>query len=261
MGRRGSRRTGDGHPAVEIASQRRFLIASDRSSRRRRNHRLGHDVLFARRARQPDRRRHRLEPLRRFRRNLRLGSSSRAHCLHGRAAPSTPRAAGSSWRSAPARQRRGTSAFALASTEAAYLAAWTLIGAAMRLTLYDAAFAALVQVAPQGRGRRAISYLTLFGGFASSLFWPIGHALAGLVGWRMALGIYAGLDLAVCLPLILLALAPGATNNLPMSIPRRRPPPASSRRRRTAASKVAPAAGHCCCSARRCRSTLSFGGP
>ena len=100
---------------------------------------------------------------------------------------------------------------ALASTEAAYLAAWTLIGAAMRLTLYDAAFAALVQVAPQGRGRRAISYLTLFGGFASSLFWPIGHALAGLVGWRMALGIYAGLDLAVCLPLILLALAPGAT--------------------------------------------------
>ena len=100
---------------------------------------------------------------------------------------------------------------ALASTEAAYLAAWTLIGAAMRLTLYDAAFAALVQVAPRGRGRRAISYLTLFGGFASSLFWPIGHALAGLVGWRMALGIYAALDLAVCLPLILLALAPSAT--------------------------------------------------
>ena len=77
---------------------------------------------------------------------------------------------------------------ALASTEAAYLAAWTLIGAAMRLTLYDAAFAALVQVAPQGRGRRAISYLTLFGGFASSLFWPIGHALAASSAgaWRSA---------------------------------------------------------------------------
>ena len=42
--------------------------------------------------------------------------------------------------------------------------------------LYDAAFAALVQVAPS-RGRMAISYLTLFGAFASSVFWVIGHAL------------------------------------------------------------------------------------
>src|SRR5262245_44270092 len=63
----------------------------------------------------------------------------------------------------------------------AYLAVWVLLGVAMRLSLYDAAFAALVQVTPT-RGRRAISYLTLFGGFASSIFWPIGHALNGAVG-------------------------------------------------------------------------------
>ena len=56
----------------------------------------------------------------------------------------------------------------------------------MRMTLYDAAFAALVQVTPS-RGRRAISYLTLFGGFASSVFWPIGHALNGAYGWRTTL--------------------------------------------------------------------------
>jgi hypothetical protein len=43
----------------------------------------------------------------------------------------------------------------------AYLAVWVLLGVAMRLSLYDAAFAALVQVTPS-RGRRAISYLTLF---------------------------------------------------------------------------------------------------
>src|SRR5581483_631582 len=52
----------------------------------------------------------------------------------------------------------------------AYLAAWAFLGLAMRMNLYDAAFAALVQVTPS-RGRRAISYLTLFGGFASSVFW------------------------------------------------------------------------------------------
>jgi predicted MFS family arabinose efflux permease len=81
----------------------------------------------------------------------------------------------------------------------AYLAVWVLLGVAMRLCLYDAAFAALVQVTPS-RGRRAISYLTLFGGFASSIFWPIGHALNGAVGWRHTLLIFAAMNLLVCLP-------------------------------------------------------------
>lgn len=95
---------------------------------------------------------------------------------------------------------------ALARSEWAYLAAWALIGVAMRLTLYDAAFPALVQVVPPGRGRIAISYLTLFGGFASSVFWPVGHLLAGALGWRTTMWVYAGLDLIVCLPLIRVAL-------------------------------------------------------
>jgi MFS family permease len=81
-----------------------------------------------------------------------------------------------------------------------YLAVWVLIGVAMRLTLYDAAFAALVQVTP-ARGRRAISYLTLFGGFASSVFWPIGHALEEAVGWRATFLVFAAVNLLLCLPL------------------------------------------------------------
>lgn len=80
-----------------------------------------------------------------------------------------------------------------------YLAAWVLLGVAMRLNLYDAAFAALVQVTPS-RGRRAISYLTLFGGFASSIFWPIGYALNSAVGWRNTLLIFAAINLLACLP-------------------------------------------------------------
>jgi MFS family permease len=87
-----------------------------------------------------------------------------------------------------------------------YLAAWALLGIAMRMSLYDAAFAALVQVTPS-RGRRAISYLTLFGGFASSVFWPIGHALNAAYGWRTTLLIFAAVNLLVCLPLHWIGLA------------------------------------------------------
>jgi MFS family permease len=88
----------------------------------------------------------------------------------------------------------------------AYLAAWAFLGLAMRLSLYDAAFAALVQVTPS-RGRRAISYLTLFGGFASSAFWPIGHALNAAYGWRNTLLIFAAINLVLCLPLHWFGLA------------------------------------------------------
>lgn len=88
----------------------------------------------------------------------------------------------------------------------AYLAVWAFLGLAMRLSLYDAAFAALVQVTPS-RGRRAISYLTLFGGFASSVFWPIGHALNAAYGWRTTLLIFAAINLLLCLPLHWFGLA------------------------------------------------------
>jgi predicted MFS family arabinose efflux permease len=57
-----------------------------------------------------------------------------------------------------------------------------------------------VQVAPS-RGRQAISYLTLFGAFASSVFWVVGHALNEHVGWRQTLILFALVNLAVCLPL------------------------------------------------------------
>ena len=98
--------------------------------------------------------------------------------------------------------------FALAHVhrEATYLAVWVLLGLGMRMCLYDAAFAALVQVAPS-RGRMAISYLTLFGAFASSVFWVVGHALEEQVGWRQTLVLFALINLVVCLPLHWLGLA------------------------------------------------------
>src|SRR5438552_16711191 len=94
----------------------------------------------------------------------------------------------------------GLLALAHVHGEAAYLAVWVFLGLGMRLCLYDAAFAALVQVAPS-RGRKAISSLTLFGAFASSVFWVVGHALEGQVGWRHTLVLFSLITLVVCLPL------------------------------------------------------------
>ena len=100
----------------------------------------------------------------------------------------------------------GLYALSLARTEAAYLAIWAFLGIGMRLSLYDAAFAALVQVVPR-RGRQAISYLTLFGAFASTIFWVLGHYFNQELGWRETLVAFAAINLAVCLPLNWIGLA------------------------------------------------------
>ena len=84
----------------------------------------------------------------------------------------------------------GLFALPRSAAKPAYLAVWAFLGVGMRLCLYDAAFAALVQVAPS-RGRTAISYLTLFGAFASSVFWVVGHALNERYGWRQTLVLFA----------------------------------------------------------------------
>jgi MFS family permease len=90
--------------------------------------------------------------------------------------------------------------------QASYLAVWAVLGIGMRCCLYDAAFAALVQVAPT-RGRKAISYLTLYGAYASTVFWVIGHYLNDAYGWRGTLMIFAAINLVVCLPLNWVGLA------------------------------------------------------
>jgi len=100
----------------------------------------------------------------------------------------------------------GLFALALVRNQASYFAVWAVIGFGMRFCLYDAAFAALVQVTPT-RGRKAISYLTLYGAYASTVFWVIGHYLNDAYGWRGTLMIFAAINLAVCLPLNWLGLA------------------------------------------------------
>lgn len=71
------------------------------------------------------------------------------------------------------------------------------------LVLYDAAFAALTQIAGT-EARQRITHLTLIAGFASTLFWPLTDWLQGALGWRATLLCYAALNLLVCLPIHLL---------------------------------------------------------
>jgi MFS family permease len=94
----------------------------------------------------------------------------------------------------------GLAALSQVQDQASYFGVWVVLGIGMRCCLYDAAFAALVQVAPT-RGRKAISYLTLYGAYASTVFWVVGHYLNEAYGWRGTLVIFAAINLVVCLPL------------------------------------------------------------
>ena len=97
------------------------------------------------------------------------------------------------------------------ATPVGYIVAWLILAPGMRLATYDAAFASLSQVAGE-RTRLSISYLSLFGGLASTVFWPLGHWLASSVGWQQTFFIYAVLHVLVCLPIhwLLLSGPPGS---------------------------------------------------
>lgn len=89
----------------------------------------------------------------------------------------------------------GCTLLAAAHDIAVYYAAWLLLGVAMRCTLYDAAFAALARAGGPA-ARKPMAQITLLGGLASTVFWPLGHALAELWGWRGAMLAFAAIALA-----------------------------------------------------------------
>ncbi|MCB1379371.1 MAG: MFS transporter [Alphaproteobacteria bacterium] len=114
-----------------------------------------------------------------------------------------------------------------------YCLGWLVLGVAMRLVLYDAAFASLAQIA--GRtARRAISYLTLYGGLASTAFWPLSHVLSERIGWSNAFLVYAGLHVFVCLPIHWFSLraATGETPATANEVAEEAPPLDGRQRRR-----------------------------
>lgn len=88
----------------------------------------------------------------------------------------------------------------LAPSLPVYLLAWVVVGFGMGTGLYDAVFAALGRLYGSG-AREPITNLTLFGGFASTICWPLSAFMIDHVGWRGACFVYAGLHLLLALPL------------------------------------------------------------
>ncbi|WP_029005042.1 MFS transporter [Azorhizobium doebereinerae] len=99
----------------------------------------------------------------------------------------------------------GFALLATASGPPAYFAGWTLLGVSGSAMLSTAA-AILIHETAGARAQRAMGALMLATGLSSSLFWPTTAVLADLWGWRATCWIYAGLHLAVCLPLLAFAL-------------------------------------------------------
>jgi predicted MFS family arabinose efflux permease len=89
---------------------------------------------------------------------------------------------------------------ALASNLADLAAAWALLGIGMGFGLYEAAFATAAGL--YGRdARNAITGITLFAGFASTVGWPTSALFIEHFGWRGACLAWAALHLAIGLPM------------------------------------------------------------
>src|SRR5205085_5062057 len=99
----------------------------------------------------------------------------------------------------------GLAALAFANHPVAYLAVWALLGVATAASLYDCAFATLGRIFG-GAARRPITTLTLAGGLASTVSWPVTHLLTQAVGWRGSYLVYAALLALVAAPLHAFAL-------------------------------------------------------
>lgn len=94
----------------------------------------------------------------------------------------------------------GLATLGLAHSLTGFFVGWTILGLAMPLTLYEAAFATINRQI-ECESRRAISTLTLFAGFASSIFWPLTMLVESKLGWRNTYLVYGMLQVLICLPL------------------------------------------------------------
>ncbi len=99
----------------------------------------------------------------------------------------------------------GQLGLALSPNLPVFIAAWLVTGLGMSAGLYDAAFSTLGRLYGQG-ARQHITTLTLFGGFASTVCWPLSAFFLHELGWRGACVAYAAIQLLVCLTIYLFAI-------------------------------------------------------
>ncbi len=88
----------------------------------------------------------------------------------------------------------------LSSSLAMFYISWILMGVAMACSLYEPAFYVLTRSFPKDY-KKVITWLTLAGGFASTIFIPIIDYLIRTIGWQETLLVLAGVNLLVALPI------------------------------------------------------------
>jgi MFS family permease len=100
-----------------------------------------------------------------------------------------------------------------------FFIAWSILGLGMGCGLYDAGFSTLGKIYGDA-ARRPITLLTLWGGFASTVWWPIGAYVTEADGWRGTCLVYAAAHLLIGLPLYIFAVprAPSrSANDIPVT--------------------------------------------
>lgn len=101
----------------------------------------------------------------------------------------------------------GLAGAGLAPNLPVYLLSWVIIGIGMGTGLYDAVFATLGRMyGSEARG--PITNLTLFGGFASTICWPLSAFMIDHIGWRAACLVFVAIHLCVVLPLQMYVIRP-----------------------------------------------------
>ena len=99
-------------------------------------------------------------------------------------------------------------AWARVSGVLVFYAIFAAIGCLYAATLYDPAFAVITRRFGAAHARRGITALTLWGGFASTVFVPLVELLISRLGWRGALSALGVINIAVCAVLYFAAIDP-----------------------------------------------------
>jgi MFS family permease len=99
----------------------------------------------------------------------------------------------------------GQIVLAISPNLAVFILGWLVAGLGMGAGLYDAAFSTLGRFYG-AKARPLITGLTLFGGLASTVCWPISAYLLSEFGWRGTCAAYAAIQLFVSLPIYLMTL-------------------------------------------------------
>lgn len=91
---------------------------------------------------------------------------------------------------------------AISQGSVSYLASWFVIGIGHALSLANVGNVTIAQLMGE-RTRRVIGLMMLLTGLASSVFWPVTALLTDLHGWRVAVLIFAALQVVIVLPIYL----------------------------------------------------------